>query len=344
MTDARLKSQSLKSWRNPLISLAVICIIGLIFDFLDNAFFQHMVIYVLFNMLLSMGLNLVNGYTGQFSLGHAGFMAVGAYFSAWLSTQFQIFPEALGFLNFFIYAICGGALAALAGYMVGLPSLRLRGDYLAIVTLGFAEIIRVILLNMDQLGGARGMYGIPGYASISLFGDVSISPFMNGFLQGAIWVLICFFVIWRLIKSSHGRSFISVREDEIAAQAMGIDTTKTKVRAFVISSFFAGTAGSLFAHFTHYLNPSTFSFVMSVNVIIMVVLGGMGSMTGSLISAAFITILPELLRPLQEVTGVDLRMVIFSATLIVLMIVRPQGLFGNMEFGDLWRKYVKSRS
>lgn len=338
------KSRSLKSWKTPLFGFLGFLLVGVLFDVVDNAFFQHMVIYVLFNMLLAMGLNLVNGYTGQFSLGHAGFMAVGAYFSAWLSTQIQIFPPALSFLNFFIYAVAGGTLAAIAGYVVGLPSLRLRGDYLAIVTLGFAEIIRVMLLNMDNLGGARGMYGIPGYDAIHLPG-FTISSFMNAYSQGLLWVVICFFVIWRLIKSSHGRSFISVREDEIAAQAMGVDTTKTKVRAFVLSSFFAGVAGSVFAHFTHYLNPSTFSFVMSVNVIIIVVLGGMGSMTGCLVSAVFITLLPELLRPLQDITGVDLRMIIFSATLILMMILRPQGLFGNLEITDLydkfWRRYAK---
>jgi branched-chain amino acid transport system permease protein len=143
------------------------------------------------------------------------------------------------------------------------------------------------------------------------------------------------------MKSSHGRAFLSVREDEIAAESMGINTTRTKVKAFVLSSFFAGVAGGLFAHFTNFINPSSFTFLQSVNAVIMVVLGGMGSMSGSILAAVFITALPEALRPLQEITGVDLRMVIYSLTLILIMILRPQGLLGGMEITDLWRKYVR---
>jgi branched-chain amino acid transport system permease protein len=224
-------------------------------------------------------------------------------------------------------------MAAFAGLLVGLPSLRLKGDYLAIVTLGFGEIIRVALLNMDFLGGPRGYSGIPAFSS-----------FITGFLFSSFWVLLCFFTIWRVMRSSHGRGFLSVREDEIAAEAMGINTTRMKVRAFVLSSFFAGTAGALFAHITSYINPSSFTFLQSVNAVIMVVLGGMGSMTGSLVAAVIVTVLPEALRPLQELTGIDLRMVIYSLALILVMILRPKGIFGEMEFTDLWRKYVRRSS
>lgn len=319
----------LNSIKNPTLSFLVLFLIGLIIQFVFDSFIQLMLIMVLINIILAMSLNLVNGYTGQFSLGHAGFMATGAYFSAFLSTQIPLLDGPLQFFNYVFFALCGGGLAALAGYFVGLPSLRLKGDYLAIVTLGFGEIIRVVLLNTQAVGGARGMYGIPGPTT---------HKFLMGYSHGIFWVLITFFVIWRLLKSTHGRAFLSVREDEIAAEAMGINTTKVKVRAFVISSFFAGVAGSIFAHFTNYLNPSSFSFNRSVDVIIMVVLGGMGSLSGSILAAVFITLMPELLRPLQEITGVDLRMVIYSLFLIFLMILRPKGIFGSKEITDYVRK------
>jgi branched-chain amino acid transport system permease protein len=221
--------------------------------------------------------------------------------------------------------------------------LRLKGDYLAIVTLGFGEIIRVLILNMDFLGGARGFSGIPGFRPIDL-GPLTLSRFFVGFLFAIFWVLVCFFVIWRLVKSYRGRSYLSVREDEIAAEAMGVDTTRTKVKAFVISSFFAGIAGSLMAHYTNYISPSSFTFLLSVNAIIMVVLGGMGSMTGSLVAAVFITFVPELLRPLQEITQVDLRMIIYSLSLILIMLLRPRGIFAESEITDVWRKYVRRSS
>lgn len=234
------------------------------------------------------------------------------------------------FLEFFIFTCGAGFIAAFAGYLVGLPSLRLKGDYLAIVTLGFGEIIRVALLNMDFLGGPRGYAGIPGLGSFSMsFGFASL------------WALICFFTIWRVMHSTYGRGFLSVREDEIAAEAMGINTTRMKVRAFTLSSFFAGVAGAVFAHLTNFISPGSFTFLLSVNAVIMVVLGGMGSMTGSIVAAIFITALPEALRPLQDLTGVDLRMVIYALTLVLVMILRPQGMFGEMEITDLWRKYVR---
>lgn len=326
-----------RSFKAPLITLIVLSLIGLVLDVGFNAYIQLLVVYTLANMLMAMSLNLVNGYTGQFSLGHAGFMAVGAYSSAYLSTQWLPL-EGLGmYLSMFVYAIVGGTMAAVAGYLVGLPSLRLKGDYLAIVTLGFGEIIRVAVLNSEALGGARGMYGIPGPTEMQV-GGATLSRFWVGYSHASFWALICFFVIWRLIKSSHGRGFLSVREDEIAAEAMGINTTKVKVRAFVISSFFAGVAGSIFAHYSNYLNPATFSFIMSINAVIMVVLGGMGSMTGPIIAAAIVTVLPEALRPLQDLTGKDLRMVIYSLILILLMLLRPQGLLGHREIFELWTK------
>lgn len=320
----------MKALKNPALALICLAILGFGLDFGVNAYIKLILLFATVNCLLSMSLNLVNGYTGQFSLGHAGFMAIGAYFSAYASTKWGFLPESLQLLQSFVFVIGAGLAAAVAGFLVGLPSLRLKGDYLAIVTLGFGEIIRVALLNMDFLGGPRGLSGIPSFGA-----------FPVAFIFASVWLVICFFTIWRVMHSSHGRGFLSVREDEIAAEAMGINTTRMKVKAFVLSSFFAGVAGALFAHFTNFINPSSFTFLQSVNAVIMVVLGGMGSMTGSIVAAIIITVLPEALRPLQELTGVDLRMVIYSLALILMMILRPKGLFGDMEFSDVWRKYVR---
>ena len=327
----------IKSFQKSLIApvIAILVLIGLAFvvDATANQYVQLILLYICVNTILALSLNLVNGFTGQFSIGHAGFMAIGAYVSAWLSMQPNLvfMTGALEIGNYFVYAVAGGLVAAAAGWFVGLPSLRLRGDYLAIVTLGFGEIIRVILLNTDAVGGARGLFGIPGPQN-----------FVVKFSFALFWVAVTFIVLWRLVHSVHGRAFLSVREDEIAAQAMGIDTTKVKVRAFVISSFFAGVAGSIFAHAAQYLNPSTFTFTKSVDSIIMVVLGGLGSLTGSVFAAIIVTILPEfVLRPLQELIGIDLRMVIYSLILIIFMIVRPQGIFGKYELPDLFKAFKR---
>ena len=340
-----------KSWLSPLALMLVFAVIGVVIDQGFNQYVQLILLFTCSNIILALSLNLVNGFTGQFSIGHAGFMAVGAYVSAFLSMKpdlfggpLTFFPESLDYLNYLVFAVCGGLVAAVAGFIVGLPSLRLRGDYLAIVTLGFGEIIRVVLLNMQSVGGARGMFGIPGPSAVSL-GFVTLSPFMVNFLLASFWTTVTLIVLWRLVHSTHGRAFLSVREDEIAAQAMGVNTTQVKVRAFVISSFFAGVAGAIFAHSAHYLNPSTFSFTKSVDVIIMIVLGGMGSLTGSVIAAIFVTFLPEfILRPLQEYTQIDFRMVIYSLTLILFMIARPAGIFGTRELPDLIRALKRGRS
>lgn len=319
----------MKFLKAPSIAFVGLLLLGIIFDFCFNAYFQLILLFVMVNCLMSMSLNLVSGYTGQFSLGHAGFMAIGAYFAAYANANWHFVPQSLQAIEYLTYALGAGLTAAAAGFMVGMPSLRLKGDYLAIVTLGFGEIIRVALLNMDFLGGPRG-YSILGLGS-----------FLFSFSFAAFWIVLCFFTIWRLLHSTYGRGFLSVREDEIAADAMGINTTTMKVRAFVLSSFFAGVAGALYAHFTNFISPSSFTYLQSVNVVIMVVLGGMGSMTGSILGAIFVTALPEILRPLQEITGVDLRMVIYSLFLIFAMILRPKGLFGGMELSDIWRKYVR---
>lgn len=310
----------------PILILVVFLGLDWVFPKMFDLYIQTLVIYCGINMILAVSLNLVNGFTGQFSIGHAGFMAVGAYISAFLSVTFPNWAGPFINLNFFLNTVIGGIFAAAAGYCVGLPSLRLKGDYLAIVTLGFGEIIRVVLLNIEAVGGARGLYGIPKHST--LFWTLT-------------WVFICCFTMVRLMHSTHGRAFLAVREDEIAAEAVGIPTTRYKVIAFVISSFFAGIAGGIFAHFLSYLNPSIFTFLKSFDVLVMVVLGGMGSISGSCFAAILITLLPEALRPLQEITKIDFRMILYSLALILLMLTRPQGLFGNREISTLWKKYAR---
>lgn len=319
----------------PLAVFIVLAFVGQGLEATTNQYVQLVLLYMCANIIFAVSLNLVNGFTGQFSIGHAGFMAVGAYVSAYLSTSVVQNPS---FFNFLWFALAGGLAAALAGYIVGLPSLRLRGDYLAIVTLGFGEIIRVILLNTQAVGGARGLGGIPRPPEV-VIGDFIFSPFYFNYLLAIFWVIVTITFMWRLVHSIQGRAFLSVREDEIAAQSMGINTTSVKVRAFVISAFFAGIAGSVFAHSAQFLSPATFGFTKSVDAIIMVVLGGMGSITGSICAAVFVTLLPEfVLRPLTDLTGIDLRMVIYSLALILFMILRPQGILGTREINDLWRR------
>lgn len=330
----------MKTIKNPLISFVAILLLFVALGLFSNSYIQLILLFLFVNAIMGMSLNLVNGYTGQFSLGHAGFVAIGAYFTAIFTTRFP-FPEGLLAIPYLMVITTGGGLmAALLGYFVGLPSLRLKGDYLAIVTLGFGEIIRVSLTNISYFGGAIGISAIPAIPEITI-GSFTIDKFITASSFATFWSLICFFVIWRLLKSSHGRGFLSVREDEIAAEAMGINTTQMKVRAFVISSFFAGIAGSLYAYFTNYVSPASFTFLMSIDAVIMVVLGGMGSMTGCLASAIIITIAPEILRSLKDYTGgVDLRMIIYSLTLILIMILRPKGLFGEKEITH-WIKLGK---
>ncbi len=293
-----------------------------------NPYYFQVLMYAGINITLAVSLNLVNGLTGQFSMGHAGFMSVGAYTSAFLTLNYFSKLEiaglspALSQMIFFAIALyVGGLASALLGYIVGLPSLRLKGDYLAIVTLGFGEIIRVLILNIDTIGGARGLPGVPAWTSF-------------GWVFGIAF--LCIITIQSLMKSSHGRSFLAVREDEIAAEATGVNTTKYKVTAFVIGAFFAGVSGGLFGHLLTYLNPQTFDFNKSFEIIIMVVLGGMGSTSGAVLAAIFLTALRELLRPLQEITKIDLRMVIYSFMLILLMLTRPNGFFGTKEITDYY--------
>lgn len=291
-----------------LLTLAVVQV--LINLRIITAFHEITIATILINLILAVSLNLVTGFTGQFSLGHAGFMAIGAYVCALVVMRID---STLGFL----LGIVGGALAAtLVGILIGIPTLRLKGDYLAIATLGMAEIIRVIFLNLEITNGAAGLNGIPKYTS---------------------WFWLYFFVIITVvlinnfIKASHGRACISIREDEIAAESMGIHTTKYKVMAFAIGAFFAGIAGALYASYFYFIKPDLFNFMKSIDILVIVVLGGMGSITGSVIAAVILGALTTFLQSFAT-----LRMVIYGGMLVLIMIFRPQGLLGTKEITDLF--------
>jgi branched-chain amino acid transport system permease protein len=315
-------------------------------------------------IVLGASLNIVNGYAGQFSLGHAGFMAIGGYTAAALvfygGLKLWGIPESggisglhggfLGPGEWLLFAGCmvGGLVAAFAGWIVGLPSLRLRGDYLAIVTLGFGEIVRVLLEQgedvvtdparvaaarasdlLDNLGGGFGFQYTPDYIDPK-------NPFW-------VWLFVTIVLIaaYRLKMSSKGRALLAVRENEIAAEAMGIPTTRVKVSAFVVSAFFAGIGGALYAHeLGNSLRPADLGFQKSIDLVIIVVLGGMGSITGVVVAAAGLTILPEVFREFS-----DYRMIVYALALILMMILRPQGLFGIRELWELsaWRRVFRRR-
>ena len=303
----------------------------------------RLLVFIAINVILATSLNLINGFTGQFSIGHAGFMAVGAYSSAYFTVTYgkaveaslSVLGETIASSVVLLIAILIGAIvAAVAGLMVGIPSLRLKGDYLAIVTLGFAEIIRIVILNIDAVGGATG-YTVPGYAN---------------FLWIAIFAVITVVVVHNIVKSDAGRALVSIREDELAAEAMGVNVTRYKVTSFVIGSSFAGIAGVLFAHYNKFLSTNDFQFIKSFEIIIMIVIGGMGSMTGAILGAIIVTLLPELLRLLPEFQVgattfkfADLRLVIFALILILTMILRPQGILGTNEFGLSWLRRTRTK-
>lgn len=261
-----------------------------------------------YNMILAVSLNLAAGFLGQLPLGHAGFMSVGAYASALFTLGIKIDSPA----EFALSLLIGGLVAAVFGVMIGLPALRLSGDYLAIITLGFGEIIRVVILNLPFTGGAFGLKGMQRYTD---------------FTSVFVCAVITLFVISALLRSRHGRAILSIREDEVAAEASGIPTTYYKTFAFAVSAFFAGVAGGLYAHHLCILDPNTFGFMKSVEILVMVVLGGMGSLIGSVVAASGLTLLPELLRGFAEY-----RMIVYSLLLVIVMIFKPSGLFGRYDF------------
>ena len=283
-----------------------------------NAYYLDVAMNVGIAIILAVSLNLVNGHTGQFSLGHAGFMAVGAYLSSACTLRLApqlLAPDSPAWAHHALFLgalLTGGLIAAAAGFLIGLPSLRLKGDYLALITLGFAEIVRVLFQNTPALGGAIGLNGMPPLTTIA-------------WTYG--WVAVTVFTICCLINSTYGRGFLATRDDEIAAGAIGLNTTRYKVTAFTLAAFFAGIAGGLFAHLKLAIDPRGFDFFRSVEIVAMVILGGMGNTLGVILAAILLTLLPEFLRPVAEY-----RMVLYAALLIGLMLTRPQGLF-NVRLG-----------
>ena len=272
-----------------------------------GSFWELNIILICVNIILSASLNLINGYTGQFSLGHAGFMAVGAYVGVVATVKFG--------LPLIVALILGAIAAGFLGFLIGLPTLRLRGDYLAIATLGLGEIIRIVIMNIDYVGGAAGFKGI---------------PHLTNFTWVFMVMLVTLFFIKNFVNSSHGRACIAIRENEIAAEAMGVNTTKYKVMAFTLGAAFAGVAGGLFAHQFYLISPTSFTFLSSFNYLIMVVMGGMGSITGSIAGAFVVTFISAALASFPEA-----RMIIYALALILMMFYRPQGLFGYMELTNV---------
>ena len=315
--------------KSKLLSYAVNAGLLLVFYFLFfaliangtiNRYSSGIMTTMFINIILTVSLNLVSGFLGQLVLGHAGFMSVGAYTAA-LFTLYSGLPITISFP---ISIVLAGVMAAVFGVIIGVPALRLRGDYLAIITLGFGEIIRVIILACDFTGGAKGLRGIPtilpkGSDATSL----ALAKYSYVFWLAVITVVI----IWAFVRSRHGRAVIAIREDEIAAEASGIHTTYYKLFAFVMAAFFAGVAGSVYAHHIGVLDPGKFNFDYSVEILLMAVLGGLGSITGSIIAAVALTILPEFLRGFE-----DYRMLSYAVILFIVLLFKPSGLMGQREF------------
>ncbi len=315
-----------------------ISILFLVIFFIDkrfNSYYREIFSIIGINIILVTSLNISNGFTGLFSLGHAGFMAVGAYTSALLDLPLDKkamllpnLPYWLGHISlpFLLSVIMAGFMAAFFAVLVGYPVLRLKGHYLSVATLGFMVIVRVVINNTPNLTrGAIGINNIPNYTNIWWV---------------YFWVVITVYALWRIINSSYGRAFLAIREDHIAASLSGVNLTKYKILSFAIGAFFAGVAGALWAHQITAITPRAFSFVTTFNIVVMLVIGGMGSISGSIVSAFLLTLLPELMRPLEEgmvLFGYQLpqlyglTQLIMATLLILVMIFRPKGLMGDRE-------------
>ncbi len=315
-----------------LVSLLGACALGLLLFAADSlgwidSYIRGIFIQCCFAVIMATSLNLVMGYLGQIALGHAGFMAVGAYTSALVTKAIGLGIKAgtiapiSNVAQFFVGLLCGAIAAALFGLIVGIPALRLRGDYLAIITLGFGEIIRVIIQNLPFAGGKGLAQGQAGQALIGIMR-------MNDIYVIFGVTVVCVAIMLAFVRSKFGRAIIAIREDDIASSSTGLNVTYYKVLTFTFSAFFAGVAGAVYAHRgLGTLQYSDFTFLKSTDYVIMVVLGGMGSMTGSVITAVLLSVLPEVLRAFSEY-----RMLLYSIILVIMMIFRPIGLFGNYEF------------
>lgn len=306
-----------------------------------NSYVQLVIMFIGINIILSSSLNLINGYMGEFSVGHAGFMAVGAYVTSvlnvWFFTSSQVFGPSLfspwtAIYLFPVTLLLGGIGAALVGLLVALPSFRTRGDYLAIITLAVNYIVKSSIENMQVIGGARGFMGMQNV--INAMKEVANLPWVM------IWILVAtgatIWVLYRFVNSTYGKGIVAIRDDEIAAEIMSVDTRRMKMVAFMLSSGLAGVAGGLFAHILGYINPGTFTIMKSTEVLVMVYLGGMGSLSGSVLSAIGLTLILELFRPLQVA-----KWVVVPLLLILLMLFRPEGILGHRELTDVFPRLRK---
>jgi branched-chain amino acid transport system permease protein len=293
-----------------LILAGLACTYGLEKSGLVSMYILQVLMYVGINSILTLSLNLVNGYMGEFSVGHAGFMAIGAYTASIVTVWW--FRNSLPLLAFPVATLAGGIMAAAASLIVAFPSFRTRGDYLAIVTLAFSMIVKSLLENIEALGGPRGFLGMNRLTSLTYV---------------AFWTGLSVYLIRNLIYSNFGRAVLSIREDEVASNLVSVDTRKTKIIVFATAAFFAGVAGALFAHLIQFINPRTFDIRKSTDILVMVYLGGIGSIAGSVLGATVYTVLLELLRPLNV-----WRWVVGPLMLVALMLVRPTGIMGLREF------------
>jgi branched-chain amino acid transport system permease protein len=280
-----------------------------ILDVLTNPYYIQVMTIVGISLIAALGLHLITGITGQFSFGHAAFVSIGAYASALVTIHLH--------LPFFLSLLAGGLAAAFCGVLLGFPSLRLTGDYLGITTLGFGEIVRVVFINMKITGGASGLTGIPRETNI----------FLVYFI-----VILTIWGMYRIQNSRFGRALTAIREDEIVAETMGINPLLYKIKAFAIGTFVAGISGSLFAHMMQYLHPADFGFARSFEILNFVVLGGLGSIPGTILGTAILSLAPEFLRFVKEY-----RMLIYGALMVTMMIFRPNGLLGGVDVARVLR-------
>jgi branched-chain amino acid transport system permease protein len=313
-----------------------VLVVGLSWAGTLSSYTQLILMFVGVNIMMSSSLNLVNGYMGEFSCGHAGFMAVGAYTTSLLTVWFfttgsvfgsNVLPPAWAVALFPLILLSGGVIAALVGLLVAFPSFRTRGDYLAIITLAVNYIIKSAIENIQPIGGARGFMGMGRVVNgMKAVADI---PWMM--IWTWIFAFLTILLIKRFVSSTYGKGIIAIREDEIAAEIMGVNTRRAKMVAFMLSSGLAGLAGGLFAHILGYINPGSFGIMKSTEALVMVYLGGMGSLSGSVLSAVLFTVLLEILRPLQLY-----KWVVVPLILILLMLFRTEGLLGHRELTDVF--------
>lgn len=315
--------KSIKFNKRTLISILGIILAYILISFLANGDLlsrqmKSLIVPIGINIILAVSLNLTVGFLGELSLGHAGFMSIGAYTAALFTLHVGI-PGPFGLI---LAIILGGGVAAVFGYLIGVPVLRLRGDYLAIVTLGFGEIIRSLINSFEFTGGALGLSKIPRHSNYTWV-----------FIVAVITILL----IYNFVNSRYGRAIQSIRENYIAAETIGIKVSRYKTLAFVIAAFFAGIGGALYAHNFGILKPSDFDYNKSIEILVIVVLGGMGSIKGSVIAAIVLTLLPEMLRTVNE-----FRMLLYAIVLIVMMLLRSPGLRKRIEYNDKIPQFIKN--